>query len=90
MCHRYGTEWATKFHSSHDLMVARPLVYCCKCGRWAGGEHILRLAAPCTGPLTSKDPGGYRARMRDIERGVHPLTGALLDSLPLPLLRGQQ
>ena len=69
-------------------MVAAPLVFCAHCGRWSTGHSVLKLSEECAGPIRGKDHGGYRARLRNMEAGLHPLTLAPLGSLPLPLLRG--
>ena len=90
LCGRFGADWATRFHASHTLMVAAPLVYCAQCGRWSTGHAVLKLAAPCPGPLgKGKKDHGYKSRLRAMDAGLDPLSGLPLGSTPVPLHRGQ-
>jgi len=79
---RFGAEWRGRFHCSHHLALARPLVFCTTCGLHCESvQHLVGLARRCKGE--PKDPSRRRKIMRDAK---HPVSGARLGSQePLPL-----
>ena len=82
MVARFGEDWRSKFHRTHRLSLAQPLVYCRRCARHCETlQHLVALRREC---LEAK--GCYPSRLEAIERGRHPLSGAALGrSVPLPL-----
>jgi len=80
----FGQQWRERFHRSHRLMYAAPLLYCRVCGHHCEtGQHIAKLGEVCDGP-----PGTgsvYHSRLRSIAAGRHPTGGhALNRAFPLP------
>ena len=82
MREHFGVEWRGRFHLSHRLALARPLVFCKICGLHCESvQHLVGLGRRCKGE--PKDPSRKRKIMRD---GKHPVSGARLEGLvPLPL-----
>ena len=79
----FGGDWKGRFHRTHRLSLARPLVYCRRCGHHCETrQHLAKLRSPCEEP-----PKGsvYWSRLGKINRGLHPTSGARLQtSIPLP------
>ena len=82
----FGSEWRGKFHTSHRLSLARPLVYCKCCGyHTESSQHLVKLRDPCQGePL---DGSALCYRRRAILKGKHPTKGKEL-APPVPLMSG--
>ena len=88
MRYQYGAGWGSRFHRSHRLMVAVPIVYCADCGRWSYDGNVFALGKMCRGRLDeSVHDHGYKKRMRLLDRGIHPTMGHALEMAPLPLHR---
>jgi len=82
MRERFGAEWRERFHCTHHLALARPLVFCKICGLHCESvQHLVGLGRRCKGE--PKDQSRKRKIMRDAK---HPVSGARLQSQePLPL-----
>ena len=73
-----GADWQAHIHHKHRLMVARPLVYCSVCGRFASGRRHLRgLVGVCKGKPELHTT--YEAYFRYLGQGKHPTTMDLLE-----------
>ena len=89
----FGACWRERFHHSHQLSLAAPLVYCRVCGHHCGSsQHLVELGSKCSGP---PDPSlrGNVERLRRISSGWSPLTGGprLERAVPLPAgTRGEE
>ena len=83
----WGLNWQQLIHFTHRPSLARPVVYCRTCGRYAETVATVRdLGNTCRGdpPIGS----AYRAKLRWLTDGRHPATRELLDSRPVPLPLG--
>ena len=85
MSTRFGTDWRERFHQSHRLSLAQPLVFCRRCGHHcADRQHLAKLRDLCGGdPATGSV---YFSRLRSIGQGKHPTKKGeeLRDPVPLP------
>ena len=82
----FGACWRERFHHSHQLSLAAPLVYCRVCGHHCGSsQHLVELGSKCSGP---PDPAlrGNVGRLRRLSSGWSPQTGGprLERAVPLP------
>ena len=86
---KFGAAWRERFHVSHRLSLARPLVFCRRCGRHCQDvQHLAALGRQCTGePSTGST---YLARLRYIQQGKHPTTRQMELSPPVPLPPGSR
>ena len=76
-----GKKWRSQVHASHALSLAKPLVYCRKCGAYAGSVarmRVLRGLCPAKPAL--------EIRLRNLMGGLHPeVAGKRLErAMPLP------
>ena len=85
----FGADWATKFHRSHWLSLAKPLVFCRLCGHHCETtQHLVALRKPCGGVPPTGDV--YHSRKEKIERGRHPTKKDKTLERAIPLPPGQR
>ena len=89
----FGMAWRERFHRSHQLSLAAPLVYCRVCGHYCGtSQHLTELGSMCSGPPNPAMRGNVE-RLRRLSSGWSPRTGGprLERAVPLPAgTRGQE
>jgi len=85
MAGRFGEDWKSRFHRTHRLSLAQPLVYCRRCIRHCEElRHLVGLSRECLGDAGGTK-GNYPARAKSISQGVHPTTGTPLGrAVPIP------
>ena len=86
MCCSFGYNWRSRFHASHRLSYAHPLVFCTACGHHCDTpQHLTELGRACTGVPARGSV--YISRLEAIRRGRHPITREEL-APPAPLVAG--
>ena len=69
-----GQEAPRRAHATHKLRRHAQVVWCQVCGRSAVSRLGIGLVGPCKGTAE----GAYPARLKRLNEGLHPLTGAPL------------
>ena len=84
MCATFGGEWREKFHRSHRLSLAKPLVYCRLCGHHCESpQHLVKLRNQCDGE--PKQGSMLATRLKRIMKGEFPGKGSRRLEAPVPL-----
>ena len=74
----YGPGWRELLHSSHELQVAEPLLFCRVCGHYSPhSRYVGPLTELCTGPPAQRSSAQKRLK-RLMESREHPETRAEL------------